>query len=333
MNDLFIKISKLLSRLNCIFVNSIKNYKMKTRIGILGLGGVGGYFGGLLAKAYKDSDKIEIIFIARGETMENIKKSGLVIETDKDTFTAFPSVVTDNPKEIGRLDYLICATKTYDIEESLSPLQKCINEDTMILPLYNGVDAGERIADIFKDSEVLMGCVYIVAFIESKGKIKKVGPNEQLFFGSDVASWKKMQKLEKILKDAEIHAFLTDEIDNTIWMKFIFISALASTTSFLNKNIGEILTSDDHKQFFVDLVEEVAMIAAVKGIDVPLDIAEKMLAKLAKSPQDNTSSMHRDYLKGNQTEYKSLVQKVVEEGENYEVETPNYRKVIEKINK
>ena len=306
---------------------------MKTRIGILGLGGVGGYFGGLLAKAYKDSETVEIIFIARGETLAKIKENGLAVETDQETFAAIPSLVSDNPKEIGRLDYLICATKTYDIEESLEPLQKCINEETMILPLYNGIDAGERIAHIFKDSEVLMGCVYIVSYIESKGKIKKVGSNEQLFFGSDVASWKKMQKLEKILKDAKIHAFLTDEIDNTIWMKFIFISALASTTSFLNKNIGEILASDDHKQLFTALVEEVAMIAAVKGIEVPLDIAENMLAKLTKSPQDNTSSMHRDYIKGNQTEYKSLVQKVVEEGEIYEVETPTYKKVLEKIYK
>ena len=306
---------------------------MKIRIGILGLGGVGGYFGGLLAKAYKDSDTIEVVFIARGETMENIKDNGLIIETDNDTFTAIPSVVSNNPKEIGRLDYLICATKTYDIEESLEPLQKCINEETMILPLYNGIDAGERIADVFKDSEVLMGCVYIVSFIESKGKIKKVGPNEQLFFGSDVASLKKMKQLEKIFKEANIQAFLTDDIDNTIWMKFIFISALASTTSFLNKNIGEILDSEENKRFFIDLVEEVSMIAAVKGIEIPLDITSNMLAKLEKAPKNNTSSMHRDYLKGNQTEYKSLVQKVVEEGEIYEVETPNYRKVLEKINK
>jgi 2-dehydropantoate 2-reductase len=44
---------------------------MKTRI--LGLGGVGGYFGGLLAKAYFESDAIEIVFIARGETKSNAK--------------------------------------------------------------------------------------------------------------------------------------------------------------------------------------------------------------------------------------------------------------------
>ena len=52
---------------------------MKKRIGILGLGGVGGYFGGLLAKAYFDSGTIEIVFIARGETKKAITANGLKI--------------------------------------------------------------------------------------------------------------------------------------------------------------------------------------------------------------------------------------------------------------
>ncbi|MBU2060242.1 MAG: 2-dehydropantoate 2-reductase, partial [Bacteroidetes bacterium] len=56
---------------------------MKTRIGILGLGGVGGYFGGLLAKAYKDSETVEIVFIARGKTLEIVSKSGLKLITDE----------------------------------------------------------------------------------------------------------------------------------------------------------------------------------------------------------------------------------------------------------
>ena len=43
---------------------------MKTRIEILGLGRVGGYFRRLLTKAYFKSDIIEIVFVARGETQK-----------------------------------------------------------------------------------------------------------------------------------------------------------------------------------------------------------------------------------------------------------------------
>ena len=71
---------------------------MKTRIGILGMGGVGGYFGGLLAKAYAESDAVEIIFIARGETQKTIAQNGLKIILDESEMTVFPSIVSDDSR-------------------------------------------------------------------------------------------------------------------------------------------------------------------------------------------------------------------------------------------
>jgi 2-dehydropantoate 2-reductase len=155
---------------------------MKTRIGILGLGGVGGYLGGLLAKAYSKSNSIEIIFIARGETLKVVAESGLRIISDEEEMTVYPDLVSYNPEIIGKLDYLICATKTYDIEDSLLSIKKAITKNTVILPLYNGVDAPERISTLFPDNEVLQGCVYIVSMIAAPGVIKKVGPFEKLYF-------------------------------------------------------------------------------------------------------------------------------------------------------
>ena len=102
---------------------------MKTRIGILGLGGVGGYFGGLLAKEYATSDAIDIVFIARGETLKVVSEFGLKISTDEGEITVFPNIVSDNPEIIGKLDYLICTTKTYDIEESLTSIKNVITKN------------------------------------------------------------------------------------------------------------------------------------------------------------------------------------------------------------
>ena len=118
---------------------------MKTKIGILGLGGVGGYFGGLLAKAYFDSNAIEIVFIARGDTKKAIAENGLKIILDDSEMIVFPKLLSDDPEKIGKLDYLICATKTYDIETSLESIKNSITSKTTLLPLYNGVDATERL--------------------------------------------------------------------------------------------------------------------------------------------------------------------------------------------
>jgi 2-dehydropantoate 2-reductase len=304
---------------------------MKTRIGILGMGGVGGYFGGLLAKAYAESDSVEIIFIARGETQKAIAQNGLKIITDSNEVIVFPNLVSNNPEEIGELHYLICATKTYDIESSFESIKNCITPDTVILPLYNGVDAPERISYLFPDNEVLQGCVYIVSMIESPGIIKKIGHYEKLFFGSKTASISKLNQLQFILEKAAIESYLVENIEEVVWEKFIFISALASVTSYLNVNIGGILNNPSHKAIYISLLNEISAVAAAKGLAIPNDIVAQTIVKLEKTPQDATSSMHRDLLAGRNTEVVSLTEYVVNQGLKYGVAIPTYQIVLEKL--
>ncbi|MBF4467696.1 ketopantoate reductase family protein [Flavobacterium sp. LC2016-12] len=297
------------------------------RIGILGLGGVGGYFGGLLAKAYYNSTEVEVVFIARGATKEAIAENGLKIINDDSELVAYPKLVSNNPDGIGVLDYLICATKTYDIEESLLSLQKCIASKTVILPLYNGVDALERIKKIFPENDILQGCVYIVSMIASPGTIRRLGFYEKLFFGSKTTSIAKLEELQNILQKAKIESYLVENIEETVWEKFIFISALASATSYLNQNIGEIQKKKKSMKVYVELLHEIEAIAKAKGLKLPDDIVNQTIIKLEKSPKEATSSMHRDLLANRNTEVPSLTQFVVNEGLKYGVATPLYEKI------
>jgi 2-dehydropantoate 2-reductase len=304
---------------------------MKTRIGILGLGGVGGYFGGLLAKAYFESDTIEIIFIARGETQKVIAQNGLKIIADTKELIVFPSLVSNNPDEIRKLDYLICATKTYDIETSFESIKNCITPNTIILPLYNGVDATERIQILFPKNTVLQGCVYIVSMIESPGIIKKIGLYEKLFFGSKNAPVSKLNELQSIFENANIESYLVENIEETVWEKFIFISALASATSYLNQNIGGILNNPENKAIYSSLLNEITAVAVAKGLALPDDIVAQTIIKLEKTPKDATSSMHRDLLAGRNTEVVSLTKYVVDQAIKFGVATPIYQLVLEKL--
>ena len=304
---------------------------MKTRIGILGLGGVGGYFGGLLAKAYFESDAIEIVFIARGETQKAIAKNGLKIIAGSTEIVAFPSLVANVPEQIGKLDYLICATKTYDIETSLESIKNCITANTIFLPLYNGVDATERIQKLFFENTVLQGCVYIVAMIESPGIIKKIGVYEKLFFGSKNAPVSKLNVLHSIFENANIESYFVENIEETVWEKFIFISALASATSYLNVNIGGILNNPENKAIYSSLLNEITAVAIAKGVALTDDIVAQTIIKLEKTPKDATSSMHRDLLAGRNTEVVSLTKYVVDQAVKFGVATPIYQMVLEKL--
>ena len=101
----------------------------KIKIVVAGIGGVGGYFGGLLAKQFQMHEKVEISFLARGEHLKAIQESGLRVIKGNSEFICNPRIATDNPMEIGTVDYAIISTKSYDLESVLLQLQPCINRE------------------------------------------------------------------------------------------------------------------------------------------------------------------------------------------------------------
>jgi 2-dehydropantoate 2-reductase len=306
----------------------------KTKIIIAGIGGVGGYFGGLLANHFKDNENIEIIFFARGQHLKEIQDNGLKVIKGKSEFIAKPTLATDNPAEIGISDFIIIATKSYDLETVIQQLRLCINQDTIILPLLNGVDSKERIKDIFPDNMVLDGCAYIVSRLKQDGVIENSGNIQTLYFGLDNFVNDRLLLLENLMKEANIEAFLSKNISTIIWEKFIFISPTATVTSYFDKCIGEIIADHGKLKTTATLIEEVKQIAIAKQIFISDDITEKTVNKLKALPFDTTSSMHTDF-KNNKpnNELKSLTEYVVNEGQKYNLETPTYKQIYAELKK
>lgn len=95
----------------------------KTRIVIVGIGGVGGYFGGLLSKKYTGENDIEVVFVARGEHLKEIQNKGLTVINGNDSFVTEPYLATDNYSKIGVADYIIICTKSYDLKQTIEKLK------------------------------------------------------------------------------------------------------------------------------------------------------------------------------------------------------------------
>ncbi len=300
----------------------------KTRIGILGIGGVGGYFGGMLAHKYFNSYSFEIIFIARNESEKIIKKNGLKIISSEGEKIVFPDEVTSDPSTVGPLDFLICCIKSYDLEPALISMKNSIGPSTIILPLLNGVDAGDRIQAIYKEAEVWQGCVYIVSQLESPAVVKINGKIHSLYFGSDSAKAEKLKYWLKIFSDARIEAFISENIELTTWEKFIFISPFASLTTYLDISIREIFNNNDYKETLIKLLNELYQIADARKIPFPENIIELTLTKMEKIPEGSISSMHRDFRKGSKTEIASLTEYIIRLGRQYRVATPTYTRVF-----
>ena len=309
-------------------INLTRNYFMnkKTKILIAGIGGVGGYFGGLLAKQFYKSSEVEIYFLARGEHLRQIKTYGLKVIKGDNQFIAFPKLATDNATEIGIADYIILCTKSYDLEKTIEQLKPCIDGHTSLLPLLNGVDNAETIKNALPTSTVFNGCVYIVALIKEAGKVANVGNIQKLFFGIDNTNSNQLSLLETIFKRATIDATLTRNISSVVWEKFYLVAANSTATSYFNNSTGEILTDPIKNKFLISLLDEVNLIARAKGISFEKDMVADTIGKLNSFPYDATSSMQRDFQRPNaRTELETITGFIIREGQKLNIETPSFK--------
>jgi len=303
----------------------------KYRIGILGLGGVGGFIGAMLADYYKDNNDVEIIFIARGENLKAIKENGITLQRDNEVIKAKPSIASDKLKEIGKLNLLLCCVKGYSLDEAVSNVKECIDGNTIILPLLNGVDAPEKIKKIVPDSNTLEGCIYIVSKIIEPGIIKESGLQHRVFAGMNSDEFN--TEGFSFLKNAGINISLKENIEKAVWEKFIFISPLATATSYFNSRVGKILENEEKRQTLLILLDEIKLIADARGLMYEDDIALKSFEKIKALPYHNTTSMHNDFKKGGKTELESLTGYIIKQAEKYNITLPVYKKLYEELKK
>ncbi len=303
----------------------------KIKIAFLGLGGVGGFYGGKLAKRYSRTGEVEISFIARGEHLQAIKESGIRITTDEEDFIAKPDMVTDNPSEIGEVDYVIMTTKSYDLKSSIEEIKPCIGEHTVILPLLNGGDITERIREILPDNTIWSGCSYIVSRKTRPGVIRTSGSFHKLLFGYDQGVNEQLIRFEKLLQEADVDANLAGNIREAIWKKFFFISVSASLTSYFDVGFNELVNTEEHLNMTAGMAEEFLKVAKAEGINLGENAVEQVINRSEVLPAGTTTSMHSDFKAGNRTEVETLTGVIVQLAQKHRIYVPLYETVYKAL--
>nr|WP_085536023.1 2-dehydropantoate 2-reductase [Massilibacteroides vaginae] len=298
---------------------------MAVKIAVSGIGAVGGYYGGLLAHQYQNSPEVEVYFISRGENMKVIQNKGLEISMPDSSFVVRPKLITDQPEDIGEVDFLLCCTKSYDLKDNLLHLAPVIGKKTVVIPFLNGANITEQIKTLLPDQEIWQGCVYIGARLLEPGVVSKYSVKERLFFGSEQGSKVKQEQLLTILVKAGINAFNPQDITTRIWKKFFMISTAATITSYYNKPIDEVVR--DYYDSFKALCTELKQVASAKGVLLDDDIIETTLETQKMMPPGSITSMHHDFKQGKNTELENLTGFVVNEARKLNIATPFYDKM------
>lgn len=296
----------------------------KLRIAVVGIGGVGGYYGGKLAQRYADSEDVEVIFIARGKHKEEIEANGLTIDFGSSTFKVKPNLVTDNVTDLGKLDMIIFCVKSYSLDNIAQDFKASIDENTYLLPLLNGIESIEYLENLYPEAKLLWGCVYIISSVAAPGVIEVKGEYNRLVWGNPTLPVEELDRLNKLFIDAGIISELYSDIVVKVWDKFSFISPVATLTSATGKTMGEIYEDAGLQGQLRSLMKELLAVAHAKGVGIQEAIIDTNIKILGKLPKDATSSMQRDFMNNNQTELENLTGYIVREAEKAQINTPLY---------
>jgi len=288
------------------------------KIAIMGTGGVGGYYGALLARAGQD-----VTFIARGEHLKAIRQGGLRIKSVNGDFTISPAAATDNPADIGVADLIIFATKTYQTEEAAGLISPMIGADTMILPLQNGVDSAERIGAIAGMSHMLAATTWIYAAVEAPGIIGHYSKFSRIAVGEiDGSDTARVQAVFQTLNTSGATIELSSEIQKKIWTKFVFISAISAVGCLTHVTIGEFRNVPETRTILAEAVAEVSAVGKSRGVELDNDILDSTMKFVDAGSPEMKPSMQRDFEAGRVSELESMIGVIPRFGREGNVPTP-----------
>lgn len=264
-------------------------------ISVIGMGGVGGYFGTRFARLLETEKDLHITFIARGEHLRQIRENGLFLDADDGTMHCRPSLATDMIEEMPVPDLCLVCVKEFDLGSAMERLRGRVSDRTVILPLLNGADIYERIRGVIKTGVVLPACVYIGTHIESPGMIKQRGGTCTIHFGKDPHNDYMDSRIFGLFDMAGIKYSWMDDPWPEIWGKYIFIAAYGLVTAYSGKSIGQILESPELSGHVRSIINEVVAIARARNVRLPESIAEDSFRKGEKFPYETGTSFQRDY--------------------------------------
>jgi 2-dehydropantoate 2-reductase len=277
------------------------------RILIMGSGGVGGLFGARL---------------------DAMRKNGLRIEGGADPI-ALPNVkATDDPAGIGPVDMILFAVKLGDTESAARALVPCIGAETGLISFQNGVQKDDMLRPIVGDAALLGGVSYVSAAIKEPGVIAQTGAIQGLVFGEfDGRPSKRAEDFLAACLAGGIDAKISPDINRVIWEKFVFLAAIAGTTTSMRAPIGAIREHPLTRQFLLDLMREIVAVGRAHGIALDPDFAEQRMAFADTLPAGMIASMYHDLQTGKPLELPWLNGSVVDLGAEVNVPTPLNRAV------
>ncbi len=288
---------------------------MKTAV--IGTGGVGGYFGGRLARAGFD-----VTFLARGAHLKALKNHGLRVKSIVGDFIVEHVKATDKIADIEKSDLILIATKAWQIKEIRSDLKKIIHRESIVLPLQNGISAAEELAEEIDNTRILGGLCRIISKIDAPGIINHFAINPVIVFGElDKSKSDRTAAIKNLFETSGIDSRISEDIEADLWKKFIGI-CVSGLLAITKTTYGELRSLKETRELMISLLTEIFLLAKKTGIQIEPGFVEKTVSAVDSFPYHSTTSLSRDILEGKPSEIEYQNGTVVKLAEKYNMNVP-----------
>jgi 2-dehydropantoate 2-reductase len=296
------------------------------KIGIIGAGGVGGYYGARIAHG----GRAEVHFLARGPHLAAIRECGLrVLSPHGDLHLERPNA-TDDPAAIGPCDVVLICTKLWSLNSALDAAEAMVGPKSLVISLQNGVDGEPAVLARFGPSRAAGGCVWIPAEIAEPGVVRQNNPMTRFIVGSlDRRPDPRLEALHHAADVPAVNAELSADVEADIWRKFVMLACHSGMTTAMRLPIGAVLERD-RSRLEAAVAEAVAVGRAVCPRLEP-DLEARTMKAMEGMHYGMKSSMLQDLERGGRIELPWLSGAIVRLGREHGIPTPVHAALVEEV--
>jgi 2-dehydropantoate 2-reductase len=289
------------------------------RVAVVGAGAVGGYFGGMLARA-----GAQVTLIGRPVHVDVWSRDGLFIDSVNFQETVAVAASTD-VAACRNADLVLFSVKTLDTEESARQLAAHVRADTLVVSLQNGVDNVPRMRAA-AGLDPIAAAVYVGSSMSAPGRVKHVvrgdlilgdmpgrqGPPRQASLAR-ISGW---------FEAAGVPCRVSSDVEVDLWTKFLTNVALNAMSALVRCTYGEIVAIPESRETVRQLVNECVAVARAGDVRLPQVDFVQMVWSFAEKVGKTYSSTSQDFDRCKRTEIDALNGFVVRRGAELKVPTP-----------
>ena len=294
------------------------------KIAIMAAGGLGSYFGALLAQNGND-----VTFIARGAHLKAIRENGLTIKSAHGDLMIKPAQATDNPAEVGPVDWILFGVKTYDTRTAAEAMRPMVGPQTNVVTFQNGVEAHTEIGAVIGMDHMLVAPSQIVSNVVAPGVIEQKSAFRITNVGEVVKAGvtPRVEWLVAELKKQGIDAHAAADGLKPLWHKFVFIASTAGLASLARAAPYDLFQLPQARSALHQAMEEVYAVGKALDVQMDADIVERQYQFTLKLAPGVKPSMQLDVEQGKRLEIDAMSGAVARLGAAKGIATPVHQTI------